>query len=132
MASPSTPHVMSCTPTFQELRKVADSDDLQDVFHLLFSQDFTENEGLITVLEQKRDDFLMKIECFKKLIVEGESFCPFHEGGDMSLEFMKETLERDKKMVAGLISVLDLAREGRNEKKRHLRCCLEKMVAAFE
>ncbi|PWA75764.1 hypothetical protein CTI12_AA057760 [Artemisia annua] len=69
-----------------------------------------------------RDDLVEKIKGLEKLIEEGEGFCPFHDEGDVGLEFMKQTLERDKKVLAALTGVIDLACEGREEKKFHLSC----------
>ena len=120
MATPPTPHDLAHSSVFQELKKAADSNDLEDIFRLLFSQEYTENEGLIMLLGKMRDDLAEKIKGLEKLIEEGEGFCPFHEEGDTGLEFMKETLDRDKKVLAALIVVMDLAREGREEKKLHL------------
>ena len=120
MTTPPTPHAMVHTPMFQELKKAADSNNLEDIFRLLFSQEYTENEGLIMLLGKMRDDLAEKIRGLEKLIEEGEGFCPFHEEGDTGLEFMKETLERDKKVLAALIVVMDLARKGKEEKKFHL------------
>ncbi|PWA63448.1 hypothetical protein CTI12_AA352840 [Artemisia annua] len=122
MATPSTPYAMAQTPKFQELKKAADSNNLEDVFHLLFTQQYTENEGLIMMLVKMRDDLTEKIKGLEKLIEEGEGFCVFHDEGHTGLEFMKETLERDKKVLAALIGVMDLACEGREEKKSHLLC----------
>ncbi|PWA48060.1 hypothetical protein CTI12_AA494920 [Artemisia annua] len=120
MATPPTPYALARTPTFQHLRAAAKSDDVNDCLHLLFNQDYTENDGLIMVLGEKRDELVAKIEYLERLVEEGERFLPFHENGDMGLQCMKETLERDRKVLAGLIKVLDLAREGREEKKDHL------------
>ena len=45
---------------------------------------------------------------------------PFHEHGDIGLDRLKETLQRERKVLAGLIKAIDLAREGREEKKFNL------------
>ncbi|PWA62147.1 hypothetical protein CTI12_AA233020 [Artemisia annua] len=120
MATPSTPYVAASTPKFQQLKQMVESDDLFDVFNLLFSQQYTEIDGLIMLLGQERDHLAKEIRRLEKLIEEGERFCPFHDEGDDVLKFMKETLETDKKILAGLIRVIDLARVGREEKKHHL------------
>ncbi|PWA71337.1 hypothetical protein CTI12_AA281820 [Artemisia annua] len=120
MATPPSPYAMAKTPNFQELKKAADSNNLEDVFHLLFTQQYTENEGLIMMLGKMRGNLTEKIKGLEKLIEEGEGFCVFHDEGDTGLHFMKETLERDKKVLAALIGVMDLACEGREEKKFHL------------
>ncbi|PWA66003.1 hypothetical protein CTI12_AA333770 [Artemisia annua] len=113
MASPSTPHATACTPKFQQLRQLAESDDLDDVFYLLFSQQYTKNKGLIMLLGERRDHLAKEIRRLEKLAEEGENFCPFHDEGVDGLRFMKETLERNKKLLAGLIGLIDLTCEGR-------------------
>ena len=80
---------MSRTPYFQELRMAVGSNNLEGCFHLLFSQQYTEIEGLINVPCQQRDDLVRKIERMEKLVEEGEGFCVFHDSGDVGLEFMK-------------------------------------------
>ncbi|PWA66622.1 hypothetical protein CTI12_AA325900 [Artemisia annua] len=120
MATSSTPYAMAQTPKFQELKKAADSNNLEDIFRFLFSQEYTGNEGFIMLLGKMRDDLVEKIKGLEKLIEEGEGFCPFHDEGDTGLEFMKQTLERDKKVLAALTGVIDLACERREEKKFHL------------
>ncbi|PWA69135.1 hypothetical protein CTI12_AA284970 [Artemisia annua] len=120
MALPPTPYAATSTPKFQQLKQIAESDDLDDVFLLFFSQQYTEIDGLIMLLGQKRDHLAKEIRHLEKLIEEGERLCPFHDEGDDGLRFMKETLATDKKILAGLIRLMDLAREGREEKKHHL------------
>ncbi|PWA88190.1 hypothetical protein CTI12_AA120960 [Artemisia annua] len=99
MASPPTPYAAASTHKFQQLKQIAESDDLDDVFHMLFSQQYTEIEGLIMLLGQKHNHLAKEIRRLEKLIEEGERFCPFHDEGDDELRFMKETLETDKKFL---------------------------------
>ena len=44
----------------------------------------------------------------------------FHEKGDIGLERLKVTLKRERKLLAGLINVIDIARKGREKKKVNL------------
>ncbi|PWA43883.1 hypothetical protein CTI12_AA236670 [Artemisia annua] len=120
MATPPSQHAMSRTPHFQELRIASGSDNLERCFHLLFTQQHGEIDGLINVLCEKRDGLLKKIERMKKLIQEGEGFCVFHDSGNAGLECMKETLKTYKKVLAGLTGLLDVACEGRRESRRHV------------
>ena len=120
MASPPTPYAAASTPKFQQLKQIAESDDLDDVFLLLFSQQYTEIDGLITLLGQKRDHLAKEIRHLEKLIEEGERFCPFHDERADGLRFMKETLATNKKILASLIGLMNLVREGREEKQHHL------------
>lgn len=87
---------------------------------MLFSQDYTENDGLLTVLGEKRDQVAAKVKCLEGLVEEGERFLPLHEDGDIALDRLKVTLERERKVLAGLVALLDLGREGREEKKVNL------------
>ncbi|PWA78856.1 hypothetical protein CTI12_AA162340 [Artemisia annua] len=120
MATPPSEYAISRTPHFQELRMASGSDNLQGSFHLLFTQQYAEIDALINVLCEKRDDLVRKIERMEKLVEEGESFCVFHDCGDVGLEFMKESLETDKKLLGALTGLLDVACEGRKEKRRHV------------
>ncbi|PWA35226.1 hypothetical protein CTI12_AA611540 [Artemisia annua] len=120
MATPPTPYADASTLKFQELKQMAGSNDFNDIFLLLFSQQYTEIDGLTMLLGQRRDQLAKEIRHLEKLVEKGERFCPFHDEGDDGLTFMKETLEIDKKLLASLIGLMDLAREGREKKKHHL------------
>ena len=69
------------------------------------------------VLGEERDELEAKIRWLEDLIKEGERFLPFHENGEIGLEGLKESLKREKKVLADLIKAMDSAREGREEKK---------------
>lgn len=120
MATTPSNYAMSRTPNFQDLKKAADSNDLQDCMRFLFSKQYNENDGLLMVWGQQRDELLRNIQKLEKLIEEGEGFLPFHESGDLQLEMMKESLEADKKTLAALIGLIDVACEARREKQIHL------------
>ena len=123
MATPpttSSSYALAHTPTFQQLKAAADSNEVDDSLHLAFSQDYTENDGLLMVLGEKRDALLGKIQWLEHLVEEGERFLPFHETGDIGLARLKVTLKRERKVLDGLIKVMDLARKGREEKKVNL------------
>ncbi|PWA99730.1 hypothetical protein CTI12_AA003820 [Artemisia annua] len=120
MATAPSNYALSRTPNFQELRKAAGSDDLQDSLRLLFAQQNTENDGLLMVWGQQRDALVQKIQKMENLIEEGEGFLPFHAFGELNLEMMKESLESDKKILAALIGLIDVACEAKKEKDFHL------------
>ncbi|PWA51237.1 hypothetical protein CTI12_AA465510 [Artemisia annua] len=120
MATPPSEYAMSRTPHFQELRIASGSDNLEGCFHLLFTQQHAEIDGLINVLCEKRDGLFKKIERMEKLVEEGEGFCVFHDSGNAGLECMKETVKTDKKVLAALTGLLDVACEGRRENRRHV------------
>ena len=52
-----------------------------------------------------------------QLMQEGKSFGHFHDVAPDVVQCMAETQQRDQDILAALIGVLDLAREGRTEKK---------------
>ena len=45
---------------------------------------------------------------------------PFHEHGDIGLARLKVTLNRERKVLDGLVKVLDVARKGREQKKTNI------------
>ncbi|PWA70436.1 hypothetical protein CTI12_AA286880 [Artemisia annua] len=122
MASPPTPsaHALAHTPNFQKLKVAAGSNDVDDCLHLVFSQDYTENDGLLMVLGEKRDQVAAKVRYLEDLVEEGEGFLPLHEDGDICLARLSVTLEREREVLDGLIKLLDVARKGREEKKTNL------------
>ena len=119
MATPprTSAYALARTPTFQMLKATANSNEIEDCLHLLFSHDYTENDGLLMVLGEQRDELAAKVKRLESLVKEGECFLPLHEDGDIGLDRLKVTLEREKKVLAGLVAVLDLTREGREDKK---------------
>ena len=118
MATPprTSIHALARTPNFQKLKAEANSNEVDECLNVAFSKDYTENDELLMVLGEKRDKLAVKVKWLEDLVEEGELFLLFHENGDIGLERLKETLEREKKVLAGLIKVMDLAIEGREEK----------------
>ncbi|PWA55709.1 hypothetical protein CTI12_AA425430 [Artemisia annua] len=115
MASPprTSAHALAHTPNFQKLKFAAGSNDVDDCLHLVFSQDYIENDGLLMVFGEKRDQVAAKVKYLEDLVDEGEGFLPLHENGDIGLARLKVTLKRERKVLDGLIKVLDVARKGR-------------------
>ncbi|PWA73728.1 hypothetical protein CTI12_AA257070 [Artemisia annua] len=122
MASPprTSAHALAHTPNFQKLKFAAGSNDVEDCLHLVFSHDYTENDGLLAVLGEKRDQVAAKVRYLENLVEEGEGFLPLHENGDIALARLKVTLKRERKVLDGLVKVLDVARKGREQKKTNL------------
>ncbi|PWA79870.1 hypothetical protein CTI12_AA202340 [Artemisia annua] len=79
-----------------------------------------ENEDLIRYIGQKCANLEANIERREQLIQEGECFGPFHDVAPDAVECMGETQQREQDILAALMGVLDLAREGRTEKERHV------------
>ena len=113
-------YALARTSNFQRLKIAADSNELDDCLNAAFTQDDVENDQLLMVLGEKRDELAAKVKWLEELVEEGEGFLPLHEKGDIGLEHLKVTLKREKKLLVGLIKVMDVARKGRKEKKVNL------------
>jgi hypothetical protein len=113
-------YALARTPNFQKLKFVAGSNEIDDCLHIAFAQDDAENDQLLMVLGEQRDQLAVKVKWLENLVEEGEGFLPLHEHDDIALDRLKETLQRERKVLAGLIKAIDLAREGREEKKFNL------------
>ncbi|PWA60409.1 hypothetical protein CTI12_AA381920 [Artemisia annua] len=83
-------------------------------------QEWRVNEDFITYIGQKCADLEASIQRRASLIQESQSFGPFHDVAPDAVECMVETQQREQDMLAALVGVLDLAREGRTEKERHV------------
>ena len=51
---------------------------------------------------------------------EGEAFMPLHDHGDIGLARLNVTLKRERKVLDGLIKVMDVARKVKEQKKTNL------------
>ena len=122
MATPPTTsnYALARTPNFQKLKVEAKSNEIDDCLRLAFTKDDSKNDALLMVLGKERDELVAKVKWLEDLVEEGERFLPFHENGDIGLEHLKESLERERQVLAGLIKLMDLAIEGRREKKVNL------------
>ena len=113
-------YALARTPNFQKLKFAAGSNEIEDCLHVAFPQDDTENDQLLRVLGEQRAQLAAKVKWLEDLVEEGEGFLPLHEHGDIGLDRLKETLKRERNVLAGLIKTMDLARKGREEKKFNL------------
>ena len=113
-------YALARTPNFQKLKVAADSNEVDDCLNAAFTQDDVENDQLLMVLGEQRDQLSAKVKWLEGLVEEGEGFLPLHENGDIGLERLKVTLKRGKKVLARLIKVMDVASKGREEKKINL------------
>ena len=105
------------TPNFQRLKVAAGSNDPYDWLHAGFVQDYTENDQLLRVLGEQRDQLAVRVDWLEALLEEGESFLPLHENCDIGVDRLNETLKRERKVLANLIKTIESARKGREEKK---------------
>lgn len=108
------------TPNFQRLKVAAGSDEPYDWLHAAFAQDYTENDQLLRVLGEQRDQLVARIDWLEALLEEGESFLPLHEDCDIGVDLLNETLEREREVLANLINTIDSARRSREGKKMNL------------
>ena len=108
------------TPNFERLKVAAGSDEPYDWLHAAFAQDYTENDQLLRVLGEQRDQLVARIDWLEALLEEGESFLPLHEDCDIGVDRLNETLEREREVLDNLIKTIDSARKGREEKKLNL------------
>ncbi|PWA72556.1 hypothetical protein CTI12_AA216170 [Artemisia annua] len=111
---------MGARPNIDHLKESCGSNQLQDCFKYLFVQEWRENEDFIRYIGQKCANLEANIERRAQLIQEGESFGPFHNVALDAVECMGETQQREQDILAALMGVLDLAREGRTEKEHHV------------
>ena len=88
--------------------------------NVAFTQDYADNDRLLRVLGEQRDQLASKIKWLEDLVKEGERFLPLHEGGVVGLDRLKETLESERKVLADLLKVMESTRRGREEKKPNL------------
>ena len=111
---------MGARPNIDHLKEACGSNQLQHCFKYLFVQEWRENEDLIRYIGQKCANLEGSIERRAQLIQEAESFSPFDNVAPDAAECMVETQQREQDILAALIGVLDLAREGRAEKERYV------------
>ena len=116
----SSAYARARTPNFQKLKIAASSDEIDDCLNVAFTQDYADNDRLLRVLGEQRDELASKIKWLEDLVKEGERFLPLHEGGEVGLDRLKETLESERKVLADLLKVMESARRGREEKKTNL------------
>ena len=122
MAAPPTTsaYALARTPNFQNLTFAADSNEVYDCLNAAFTQDYIQNDQLLMVLGQQRDELAEKVRWLENHVQEAERFILFHDDGEIGLERLKVTLKKERKVLARLIDTMDAARKGREEKKINL------------
>ncbi|PWA58232.1 isocitrate dehydrogenase [Artemisia annua] len=70
---------------------------IDDMVAYAIKNDGGQNDGLLMVLGKKRDELVVKVKWLEDLVEEGERFLLFHDNGDIGLEHLKETLDRERK-----------------------------------
>lgn len=111
---------MSSTPNFDELKKDCNSDRLEHCYRFLFMQEAAENEGFITLIDEECDDARRRMQKRRLLLQEATTFSLFNSVSVDGQLCMREAQNKDSQILAALIGVLDLAREAREERRRHV------------
>ncbi|PWA47847.1 hypothetical protein CTI12_AA432450 [Artemisia annua] len=111
---------MGARPNIDHLKELCGSNQLQHCFKYLFVQEWRENEDFIRYIAEKCAILEANIERGAQIMQEAESFGPFHDMAPDAVDCMVVTQQREQDMLAALMGVLDLAREGRTEKEHHV------------
>ena len=110
---------MVSTPNFEQLKEACGSNEIRHCFQFLCLQEEGDNERLITHLTGICDDIRRKIAKRRELYEEGLSFSPSRVTAD-GLHCMEEDQCNDGRILAALVTAVDLAREARVHKRRHV------------
>ena len=108
---------MAGTPNFEQVKLAAGSNDPYECLRVAFAHDYIENDQLLMVLGEQRDQLAARVDWLEALLEEGEGFLALHEDREIGLDRLEETLKRERKVLADLIKTIDSARKGREEKK---------------
>ena len=110
---------MVSTPNFNQLKAVCGSHELKHCFKALFVQEDSDNERLITKIVESCDELRAKIGKFVNLIQKAQTFIEFDVGTSVGLECLMKAHVTNGLVLQALVGVLDVAREGKAEKRRH-------------
>ena len=111
---------MSQTPNFDALKEECNSDRLEHCFHFLFMQESFENQRFVELLVEECELVANRMQRCHELLQEGQTFSPFGPVPSNGLQCMREAQRKDCRIFAALNTVLVLAREAREEKRRHM------------
>ena len=111
---------MAATPNFDQLKAVCNSNRLEHCFHFLFMKDAAVNETFVSILEEEYEVVRRRMYKYQQLLQEGRRFSPFYVAAGDGLRCMREAQYKDGLIFNALNVVLDLAREAREEKARHV------------
>ena len=111
---------MAHTPNFDDLKEECNSDRLEHCFRYFFMQLADENESFIALLEDECEVVQSRMQKQLELLQEGQGFNPFDHAVANGLQCMREAQVKDSRILAALNVVLVLAREARDEKRRHV------------
>ena len=111
---------MAATPNFDLLKAMCGSNEIKDCFKFLFGQEVSENEGFIRKVIEWSDGLHEKIGKFGEMLDEGESFSLFDPAAADGMECLVEAQARNGVILQAVMHLLDVLREARAEKRRHV------------
>ena len=111
---------MGSTPTIDQLKVDCNSNRTEHGFRYLFMQDETEAEMFVTRLEVEREAVRSRMLKYQRLLHEGRWMSPFDVAADDALRCTREGHYKDGLILTALNAVLEVAREARQEKHRHV------------
>ena len=111
---------MGDTPNFDDLKAECDSNRLEHCFHYLFTQELVENESFVELLVEECQVVVTRMQKRQELLQECQSFSPFGPVSSNGIQCMREVQRKDGRIFAALNSILVLARDAGEEKRRHV------------
>ena len=111
---------MAATPNFDELKAICGSNEIKDCFKFFFVQEEAENEGFIRKLVEWCDGMHEKIAKFGEMLEEGHSFSHFDVLEWDGMECLVEAHARNGVVLQAFLRLLDVLRQAREEKRRHV------------
>ncbi|PWA59914.1 hypothetical protein CTI12_AA385230 [Artemisia annua] len=111
---------MALTPNFDELKEICGSNEIKDCFKFLFGQEETENEGFIRKVVEWCDGLHAKIGKFGEMLHEGQTFNPLDTAVADGMKCLVEAQARNGVILQAVLRLLDVLREARGEKRRHV------------
>ena len=111
---------MGETPHFDDLKVQCNSNRLEHCFCFLFMQEAAENESFIELVAEECEVVTNRMQKRQQLLQEGQSFSPFGPVSSNGFQCMREAQRKDGRLFAALNTVLVLAREAGEEKRRHV------------
>lgn len=111
---------MADTPNFNELKEMCGSNEIKDCYKFLFGQEETENEGFIQKVVEWCDGLHEKIGKFGEMLDKGQTLSLFDVAAADGMECLVEAQARNGLILQAVLHLLDVLREARAEKRRHV------------
>lgn len=111
---------MVSTPHFDQLKALCGSNESKDYFKYLFVQELGENQGFIRKITEWCNGLHEKIDQFGVMLEEGQRFSDFDVAHWDRMECLVEAQARNGVFLQAFLQLLDVLREAREEKRRHV------------